>query len=174
VQWDDWYEAAHLTASAGFYWAPNLKLEADVSRSADASLYVPQTYEVPGQSWPYIRSREHRVSTVGAAAGVQYQFFDNRWFHPFVGGGVEWLREHERADPQPATADVRGSIGLIIPALPALPALSKTSTAVHPFAAVGFKVYVAPSAFLRTDLRFAGSGRGLETVTWRAGGGVDF
>lgn len=172
--WDSWYEAPHLTGSVGFYWTPNLKIEVDLARSAAASLFVPQTYQVPGQPWPYTRGREHRLSTLGAAAGVHYQFFDNRWFHPFVGAGVEVVRERARADAQPAMSEVRGSIGIIVPALPALPALAVTSTMARPFAGVGFKAYLSPSAFLRTDLHTAMSGRGLETVTWRAGAGVDF
>ena len=67
--WDRWYDSGQVTVSGGFYVTPHLKIEADVSRSATARLYVTEV-PPPGQPWNYARSREHRFSTTGASAGL--------------------------------------------------------------------------------------------------------
>jgi opacity protein-like surface antigen len=175
VEWNNWYDSTHVTGSVGYYLTPYLKLEFDAARGAEASITVPQQVFAPGQSWPYTRGREHRVSTVGISGGVHYQFFENAWFHPYVGGGVEAMREHERAQAMPAAAEIRATNGtLLFPAMSALPALEASTTTARPFVGGGFKVYVSRSVFLRSDLRYAISSRRAETVSWRAGVGFDF
>jgi hypothetical protein len=44
---------------------------------------------------------------------------------------------------------------------------------VRPFAAVGFKAYMTPRSFFRSDMRFT-IRDGVDEVLWRFGFGVDF
>ena len=171
--WGRWYDAGQVTFSAGYYLTPHVKLEADVSRSGTGRMYLPEVPS-PGQAWNYSRSREHRFTTTGASGAIQYQFFENQWFHPFAGAGLEFLHERQDADPLPSTVEFRGPSGIFVPAAPALPSLRTSRSTVRPFASTGFKVYVSRHAFFRTDVHVALSGRGAETATWRAGVGVDF
>jgi hypothetical protein len=172
--WDDWYESASFAASAGFYWTPHLKLEVDAGRSAQADFYSVETVGGPELPYPYTRSRRHRFTTASGSAAVVYQAFENRWFHPFVTGGVELINERQRSEALGATAAVWSGTRIIAPALPPLAAVSEASLFARPFAGMGFKVYVSPRAFLRSDLRVSLSRSRPESVTWRAGGGFDF
>jgi hypothetical protein len=172
--WDNWYESASFAASAGFYWTPHLKLEFDASRSAAADFYTVESLAGPELLYPYTRSRRHRFTTATGSAAMVYQAFDNRWFHPFVTGGVEVINEQQRSDGAAATAAIWSGTRIVALALPALAAMSESSVSARPFSGAGFKVYLSPRTFLRSDLRIALSRSGPESVTWRAGGGFDF
>lgn len=172
--WDRWYESGLAGVSVGYFVTPNLKIEGDVERSGEATRTVPYEFPVPGQSWPYLRPRDHRFQSTLGSATVMYQFYRNRWFHPFAGAGVELHYGRERADAVAATPEVRGSFGSATPAIPALPALDSSSSTARALVTTGFKVYVSRRAFLRTDLRLGFRGNGPETVTWRGGVGIDF
>jgi hypothetical protein len=171
--WNGWYESGSFAAAAGFSWTPNVKLELDVMRAGRARLYQSEQVLIPGDPVQYFRSREHHFSTTTTAASVVYQAFENRWFHPFAGGGVEIMREARRSDASQQSA-FRNGIVILPPASVALPAESAVWTTARPFATTGFKVYVSPRAFLRSDLRVGFSRRGAESAVWRAGVGFDF
>jgi hypothetical protein len=169
--WNGWYESGAVSASAGYYFTPHLKIEADVSRAGEATLYVQdQSVVVPGQSWPYPRIRDHRFRTTTASGAVLWQFLENQWFHPFAGAGVLVLHERQRADALPPQ-EIRGLPPFV---LPALPELRVSRFAAQPFLTTGFKVYVGKQAFIRTDLRVGVGRGGAESAVWRAGIGIDF
>ena len=94
-----------------------------------------------------------------------YQFFENQWVHPFVGVGAELVRERDRADAlPPITIRPTPAPSLIVPALPAI---DKVSYSVRPLVTGGFKFYVSPRAFVRTEVRTAlSTDRGL-ALQWR-------
>src|SRR6266550_3352994 len=81
--YDTWYSVAAIDATVGRYWTPHFKTEFDVGTAGEGRIYGPY------------REQNLRETTVGATA--LYQFFENRWVHPFIGGGVELAREHIRA-----------------------------------------------------------------------------
>jgi hypothetical protein len=168
-EWNGWYESGAVSASAGYYLTPHLKLEADVARAAEASLYVQYPSVIPGQPWAYPRVRDHHFRTTTASGAVVWQFFENQWFHPFAGAGVLVLHERQRADALPPQL-IGGTSPFV---LPGLPELKVSRTAAQGFVTTGFKVYVSKQAFIRTDLR-VGIARGAESAVWRAGVGVDF
>lgn len=173
-EWDRWYDSGSVALSAGFFVTPHLKVEGDVGRSADATLYVTEPYAVPGLPYPYHRAREHRFQSTSGSGALVYQFFRNQWFHPFAGAGVQFQHERQRADALPAAGEIRGPSGVVVPVLPPLPAVDATRTSARPYVTTGFKVYVSSRAFFRTDLRVAVDRGGAESTTWRAGVGVDF
>jgi opacity protein-like surface antigen len=166
--WNDWYDTASIDVSGGYYWTRHLKVELDVSTTAAAGIFVEEQIRLPGNSFPYYRQREHRFRTTSATAGMAYQFFDNSWFHPFVGGGAAVVHETERTGlAQP----------LFFPTQVVLPnpdPFERESTDARPFAMVGFKAYVSARAFIRTDLRITASTRQAESAALRAGIGFDF
>ena len=172
VEWDRWYEVASGGASVGYYWTTHLKLEIDVATSTTGETYSIEPIPVAGPSSPFLQQRDHHFRATTAAAGLTYQFLENAWFHPFVGTGIELLRERERVEttfPIVSTRDPRAPIVIRPPG---------TETQVHhtgrPFVSGGFKAYVSERAFIRTDLRMSWSPDGLTAVAWRSGVGVDF
>jgi hypothetical protein len=172
IEWDRWYEAASGGASVGYFWTPHLKVELDVATSTTGESYSLEAVAVPGSSFPSFLQRDHHFRTTTASAGLNYQFLENAWFHPFIGTGLELLRERERIEttfPIVSTRDPRMSVA-------PLPSSTETRVehAARPFVAGGFKAYVSERVYIRTDLRTAWSTDGLTAVAWRSGVGVDF
>jgi hypothetical protein len=172
-RWDHWYSAAAVDASAGRYWTPHFKTEFEIGTATKGSIDGEESTPVPGLSYPFPRYRDHtlRETTVGATA--LYQFFDNQWVHPFVGGGAELVRERHAAGAVPAeTIRVPTTVPGIT--LPALPAIDTVNYSVRPLVTGGFKFYVSPHAFVRTEVRTAFSTSRPVAVQWRGGIGFDF
>lgn len=168
---DRWYEVAAGGATVGYHWTPHLKAELDVSTSTQG-----QTYSVepvpPFPGFPTFVTSEHEFRLTTVAAALNAQFFENTWFHPFVGAGIEVTREREH---------IRRTTSIAIPRDPRAPPTisppqteTKTRFVGHPFVGAGFKVYVSERAFIRTDLRTSWSSDGLATMAWRNGIGFDF
>jgi len=168
---DPWYEVATGGATVGYYWTSHLKAELDVSTSTQGQTYwVEPVPPFPGVSSFVTSDHEFRLTTVSAALNAQ--FFENTWFHPFVGAGIELTREREH---------IERTTSIVIPRDPRVPpAISppqvetKTRYVGRPFVGAGFKVYVSERAFSRTDLRTSWSSDGLTTLAWRNGIGFDF
>jgi hypothetical protein len=156
---DDWYNALAGGVSAGRYLTPHLKTEVLATITGEGRVYRQE--QLPGNA-PIFRAREHHFRTAAIGAGVFYQFFDNQWFHPYAGGGLEVLREDHRVTvlefSRPAVA----------------PSSSRdVSYAARPFVAAGFKWYVAERAFARAGIQGSFSNRGSTHVVWMAGFGAD-
>ena len=145
--WDDWFDVAAGGGAVGHYWTPHLRSELRVAFAGEGRVYEEQRTTVPGHPFPVFVLDEHRYRTTTVGAGLSYQFFENQWFHPSVGAGLEIARERE------------AGVG--------------TSTIARPFASTGFKWYVNERAFARTDLRVSFSDGAAAHVTWTAGIGVD-
>jgi hypothetical protein len=166
---DTWSTAGSFAASLGYHWTPHLKFEGEVATSSTASFYTFESVMLPGRSTPTFRSSEHGVKTTSATGRVVYQFFDNRWVHPFVIAGVEVARDRDR---------IETIIPPVSPATPFSPPVielkTQTTNSVRPVFGGGFKFYVAERAFIRTDTRFSFDGDGLANSSWVAGIGFDF
>ena len=57
--WNDWYDVASGGGSAGYYVTPNLKAELRLAFSGEGSIYQEERIDVPGQTFPAFRLREH-------------------------------------------------------------------------------------------------------------------
>jgi hypothetical protein len=146
--WNDWIDVAAGGAALGYYVTPHLRSELRFSFSGEGRFYEEQPLErVPGLPYPVYRPREHRIRTQTLSGGLAWQFFENGWFHPSLGGGFDIVNEREAG--------------------------AGSTRHVRPFAATGFKWYVNERAFTRTDVRVSFAGGDAAQVTWTAGFGVD-
>jgi len=172
IQWDQWFGAASGGGTVGYYWTPHLKTEFDVSTSTEGDIYSIEPILLPGATAPFFLQREHEFRVTTASAGLVGQLFENAWFHPFVGLGIELVREREH---------IETALPIGLPRDPRAPAvitepLSETRFryAARPYVATGFKVYVSERAFIRSDIQTSWSSGGLAALAWRSGVGVDF
>jgi hypothetical protein len=169
LDWNNWSDTAAAGASAGYYVTRQLKLEADLSTSGHGDVYSQHFVTVPGSSAPLWFQRRHVFQTAELGSGLRYQFFDNRWVHPFAGGGIEAVRQRESIESPDPTAPLRLPPGSVIPAGgPTVTWLAR------PYLETGAKFYVSENAFIRTDLRSGFDRHGVAAVTWRTGIGFDF
>jgi opacity protein-like surface antigen len=168
--WNDWPDAARFEVSAGYYLTGHLKLELEASTTAEGRSSVQSNFVIPGQPFPAFRFGEHSFRQTAAGISVNYQFFENTWFHPFLGIGVEGVRERARTEIR---EQVLCPDRVVCAPLP-LPTQIVVQHAARPFVTGGFKWYVTERAFVRSDLRAGFSTDGREAVVWRTGLGVDF
>ena len=169
-EWDRWFGVASGGGSVGYYWTSHLKTELDVSTSTRGELYSFETIPVPGSTTPLFLEREHEFRITTASAGLTGQFFENAWFHPFLGAGVELVRERTHIESVASTFAPRDPrAAALVP-----PDETRVRYSSRPYAAAGFKVYVSERAFIRGDLRTSWSADGLSALAWRSGVGVDF
>ena len=169
--YNDWYnDSLHGGLSAAWYWTDHLKTEVEVGGTTESKL---RTYpRVVVNGLPANTPIEHSFSTRKLAVGQYYQGYRNVWFHPYVAAGVEatWERSHER---HAATYFFDSAARTSREVLPARTVGPDTDVVVRPFGAVGFKAYMTPRSFFKSDLRLAVRG-GVDEVVVRFGFGVDF
>ncbi|HEY3092917.1 MAG TPA: hypothetical protein VGJ52_07460, partial [Vicinamibacterales bacterium] len=151
-RWDHWYSVAAIDGSVGRYWTPHFKTELEVGTAAEGSIDGEESTPVPGLSFPYPRYRDHKLRETTIGATAMYQFFENQWVHPFIGGGVELVRERHVADALP-TETIRFSTVVPNARLPPVAAIDSVTYSVRPLVTGGFKFYVTPHAFVRTEVR---------------------
>jgi hypothetical protein len=169
-QWDQWFNVASGGATIGYYWTSHLKTEFDVSTSTQGERYSVEFIPLPGSTSSLFLQRDHEFRMTTASAGVIGQFFENAWFHPFVGAGIELFHERERIET-----------AITPPRDPRAPAIIPTPEpetllryGARPYVATGFKAYVSERAFIGTDIRTSWSSDGLAALAWRTGIGFDF
>jgi|SRR5882672_11096444 len=172
-EWSNWYSVAAIDGSVGRYWTPHFKTELEIGTAGEGRIDGPESAPVPGSSVPYPRYREHRLRETTLGAAAFYQFFENQWVHPFVGAGVELVRERHLADPLPAQI-VRMSTTVPAVILPPVSAIDAVNYSARPLLTGGIKFYVTPHAFVRTDVRTAFSRDRRVAWQWRGGIGFDF
>jgi hypothetical protein len=168
---DDWYNNGFYgAATGGWFWTDHFKTEVELGTTNSPELY---TYRVltAGNVQNYVTS-EFEFRTTRLAIGQQVQLYRNVWFHPHVTGGVDLLWETTTEHTEgvfvfdPLTRQMRE----IRPEQNRGP---DTRLHVHPFGEVGFKAYMTPKTFFRTDLRLT-IHSGVDQALLRFGFGVDF
>ena len=156
--------------SGGWYWTEHLKTEIDVGARTKGRTFDASPIVFGGVQTYYRTERTFWRHTVGV--GQQYQFFHNAWFHPHLGAGTNltWERSRRRVaptvvyDPQTRTSRL---------VTPDRTESIQTKFVVNPFVESGFKAYMTPRTFFRSDLRVAFHGR-IDDVMMRFGFGFDF
>ena len=168
--WDRWFGVASGGADIGYYWTPHLKVEFDVATSTQGESYSYEQIPLPGSPINSFLQRDHEFRVTTASLGLNAQFFENAWFHPFIGAGMELRREREHVETSVPLVFTREGRPVSFGA--------EDETRVRydgrPFVAAGFKGYVSERVFVRTDLRTSWSSDGVTAVAWRTGVGVDF
>jgi hypothetical protein len=166
-EWNRWYDVATVGGSLSRFLGPHLKVEFDATTSASAEVYVTQEVRVPTQSYPIYVSQPQRFQMTTLAGGVSYQFFDNRWFHPVVGAGVQSARERRTIERALYPVPLPASVIVDQPG-------TSSSWSTRPYADVGFKWFVSERAFVRSSVRTTFDSGGVTHVSWRSGFGFDF
>jgi hypothetical protein len=168
TDWNRWATAASFTGSLGYYWTTHLKTEVDITAATESNQQIQGRLDIGGPA--VYRFGEQQLQTTAASVGVLYQFAENSWVHPFVGGGIETVRERSRLALQ-----LQPTCSFGTPCAPsALPVERTTEFETRPFVSGGFKFYVTERAFIRTDIRAMLSTQRAEAVLWRFGVGTDF
>lgn len=165
--WEDLFFGA---VGAGWYWTEHLKLEVDFGASTAADAYRVEPLLIDGvQAY---QNAETRFSRRTLGISQQFQYGRNAWFHPHVGAGLNltWERRTTRYHPL-IVYDGRVPPPRII--REGHTEGPVTTMRVRPFVAAGFKGYLTPRVFFRSDVRLAFR-HGLEESLVRAGFGVDF
>jgi len=165
--WNRWYDVATFGASFGRFFGRHVKLDIDAATSAAAEMYVERSVTVPTQPYPIYYAQQQRFRMTTLSGGVSYQLFDNRWFHPVVGVGLEAARETRTIEPHVFGTPPPAAIQLDPPG-------TTVSWQHQPFASAGFKWFVSERAFVRSDVRTTFDSGGLAQLSWRTGFGVDF
>lgn len=166
-EYDRWYDVASFGASLGRFVGRHLKVEVDAASSASADVYVQRLVSVPTVPYPIYVSQPHRFRMTTVSGGAAYQFFDNHWFHPFVGAGIEAARETRTVEQVQFPTVPPGTVVLDPPG-------TTSAWWALAFADVGFKWFVSERAFVRSDVRTTFDGDGVSHVSWRSGVGFDF
>jgi outer membrane protein W len=159
---NDWYNRS-LYGGAGFgwYWTDHWKTEIEGGVSSSAELRIYSQALIDGRSASLYS--DYAFLTRRLAVGQQYQFARNTWVHPFVGVGFDLTWEQvDRTDEIFLSLPVRTTIHP-----------RRTELLTRPFATFGLKAYVAPRAFIRTDMKLVFD-KGIDEVLLRLGLGVDF
>ena len=156
----NWFNAATIGGTVGYYWSPHLKFEAEIDGSSRAAFYTTERRPAAGSPFPVFTSSRHDVALRTASAVATYQFFENAWVHPFVSGGAEVAHADDRIE----TFAESWTTALT----------ASTTTTVRPTVGGGVKLYVSPRAFVRTDAHWTIDRGGVARFTWRSGIGVDF
>jgi hypothetical protein len=171
--WNDWYDVAAFTGSVGRYLTPHVKIEVDLSTTTPGRVFgqtfvaapSPPSSTPPFSMPPFYTLREHEFRRTTLGATLAYQFLENRWVHPFLGVGVEGVRESDQVHTQFYPTGGPRPLG----------PLQETHVrySARPFVTGGFKFYVSERAFIRTDVLTTFSSGGAESGLWRIGVGVD-
>ena len=155
---NDVYNVGLGGVSLGRYITPHLKAEAHTAFHGEGRLF---REEFLPNAVPPFRASEHYIRSATAGAGLFYQFFDNQWFHPYLGGGVEMLREEDRVLAIDSRLGSRS------------PVSTGVTYSARPFIATGFKWYVTERAFAGAGVRGSLSSRDTTQVAWTVGVGAD-
>jgi hypothetical protein len=159
---DRWFGVAAGGGIVGYHWTPHLRTELDISTAAEGELYSYEAVFLPGATTPVFVQRDHEFRVTTASAGLAGQFFENAWFHPFVGTGIELVHEREGIETAFSPFSPRD------PRAIGLPPQSETQRRyrARPFVATGFKAYVSERAFILPTIRsFALSRERLDRVS---------
>src|SRR5262249_39785554 len=118
------------------------------------------------------QTAEFTFRTPRVTLSERYQFGRNQWLHPHVGLGVDLTWETTTEELPAITAfdpQLRQSREIV----PEREIGPNTRRLVRPFAETGFKLYMTPRSFFRSDVRFVVR-KGIDEVLLRFGFGVDF
>jgi hypothetical protein len=156
--------------SAGWYWTENLKSEVEFGARTKGRVWLATPVVFNGAQTFFPSDKTFSRRTI--AIGQQYQFFHNAWFHPHLGGGANLTFERSTLHRGATTVyDPITRISRIVS--PERTEDARADFRVSPYVDAGFKAYMTPRTFFRSDLRVAFR-HGVDDVVTRFGFGFDF
>lgn len=167
---EDWYHRSlYGGVEAGWYWTDHLRTQIAFGGHTRGLLRHGEQVVVDGLSTYEVSETSLRGRK--ATLTGHYQFGRNAWFHPHVGAGVDFSWESSTENVAPVYFYGDPSRG---PRLLRGPRTEhREALVVRPCAEIGFKAYMSPRAFFRTDLRVRTGARTDEALL-RFGFGADF
>ena len=91
--YNDWHSQFGVSGGAGWYWTNHHKTQVEFAATTAASVYTSEPFVVgPGRA-------DVRVTTVRSYESQRvslaqlYKFRRNEWVHPFLGAGLDIVRE---------------------------------------------------------------------------------
>ena len=170
--YNDWHSQFGVSGGAGWYWTDHHKTQVEFAATTAASVYSSEPFVVGPQQQTFVttvRSYEsQRVSLTQL-----YQFRRNEWVHPFLGAGLDIVREQSSGRDDPAfwyDPIVRQSRL----ARDSVRYGTQSEIAARAVLTAGVKAYFSRKVFAVTDLRVAVSSHRAEDTQWRFGLGADF
>jgi hypothetical protein len=170
--YNDWHSQFGVSGGAGWYWTDHHKTQVEFAATTAASVYSSEPFVAGPQQQTFVttvRSYEsQRVSLTQL-----YQFRRNEWVHPFVGAGLDIVREQSsgRDDPifwyDPIARQSRLARDSVRYG-------AQSEIAARAVLTAGVKAYFSRKVFALTDLRVAVSSHRAEDTQWRFGLGADF
>jgi hypothetical protein len=170
--YDDWYATGRVAASIGYYWSENLRTEIEYANTGEGTIFLQEFIRLPnGQSYPVSLEESHHLQQ--AAIRVVWQFFDNRWVHPYVNVGAV-------VDINRRQYDLAGAYYPVDPRIvpPQIVRDRYPSGSVVDYGAGvsyggGVKFFVSQKAYLNTGMQFTYGDR-FKTAAFLAGFGFEF
>ena len=170
--YNNWHSQGEASLALGWYWTDHHKTEIEVGATTERSTYSSTPFVVTGLPSTYIPS--HRTFSSRRVAVIQHdQFRRNEWVHPFLGAGLDLVRERQsrRDEPvfsyDPVTRQSRVTRD-------AVQYGETTDLDARAVLTGGVKAYFTRKVFGLTDVRVSVGRRRTEDVHWRFGLGVDF
>ena len=171
--YDDWYSTGRIATSIGYYWSENLKIEVEYANTGDGSIFLQEFIRLPnGQVYPFALEESHHLQQ--ASIRLVWQFFDNRWVHPYINVGAVVDIDRRRYNDLPGNyypVDPR----IVPPQLvrDLYPSGSVSDYGVGASYGGGVKFFVSQKAYLNTGMQFTYADR-IKTATFLAGFGFEF
>ena len=171
--YDESFETPQIAIVAGRHLTTHLKVEVEVSTSAEGRQFIQEAIPFPNSTFPIFVTSDRftRVSAVQGA--LVWQFLENQWAHPFVQIGAVGAAERVRTRRWPQHLRVgseRGPTDVLIAGGQDGPT---TATHVGLVVGTGAKFYVTPRLFIRADAQLSALPSATHAA-FRAGLGMDF
>ena len=172
--YNDWFSEGRYTASIGYYWTENFKTEIEFAHSGQGMNYSQEWVRVPGSGTPFLLNVEqfHRLQQISLR--MVWQFYENKWVHPYVNGGISLDMDRTRSHV-PEQFYYPGDPRVNPRQLVRPESMSNSRYEYGPGASFGggAKFYMSPKTYLNTGAQFS-LGDPFKTVTLLAGLGVEF
>lgn len=173
---DDWYFQGRYGLSIGRYWGSHLKTEFEFATTGEGTRYTQRYVSIPGVPPYYPVSVQEHYQLNQVSGRAVWQFFENRWVHPYVFGGIAVEAERQRTwVPEQffyGSSDPRSPSNRI-PLSASIESGPETVYRVGGIAGVGTKVYMSTRTYFNTSLVMS-QARPSRNVSLIAGFGWDF
>lgn len=170
--YDDWYSTGRIATSIGYYWSENLKTEIEYANTGEGSIFLQEFFRLPnGQVYPLSVEEYHHLQQ--ASIRLVWQFFDNRWVHPYLNVGAV-LDIDRRTYDVPASyypVDPRGVPPQFV--RDQYPSGTVVDYGGGVSYGGGVKFFVSQQAYLNTAMQFTYGDR-FKTASFLAGFGFEF
>ena len=170
--YNDWHSQFGVSGGAGWYWTDHHKTQVDFAATTAATVYSSHPFVFGPQQQTFVTTvrnyESQRLSLIQL-----YQFRRNEWVHPFLGAGIDIVREQSTGRDAAAfwyDPVLRQSRQ----ARDAVQYGDRSEIAARAVFTTGVKAYFSRKVFALTDLRVNVSSHRAEDMQWRFGLGADF